>query len=359
MSGGGSAGSSDTRYSRRGTAGTTNWRDLTPTMENQFSQGTNALAPGSMGGDVNTHVTNTLGRTACDEPYAKQMLQIVGANMPGAPMAGEASLRGQAAVDPYSESYGQNTFDSYQQGLEKSLAQVSGPTATRGGTAAQGFMGQEMMNSAGLQREEVLSQNRRADAGIQQGASAALHSMEAGNTSEALQGIGQAQGDWQQLLGQQNNAAGVGNQQTGMFSDLIQNYANLAGVTNGTETNNLSGRGSQSSSSMGASASLCCFIFLESYGGELPWYVRLYRDVHAPEESDRRKGYITMSKWVVPAMRVSKTARWLTNKLMVQPLTKWGGWHYGAEGCKLGWVYYPAVRFWFSAWKHLGKLQTK
>lgn len=103
----------------------------------------------------------------------------------------------------------------------------------------------------------------------------------------------------------------------------------------------------------------CCFIFLESYNGTLPWWVRECRDEFAPESTSRRIGYIRMSKWLVPAMRVSKVARFLTNILMVNPLTKWGGFYKGVKGYENGWVYKPFVNAWFAMWYLLGKSEDK
>ena len=359
MSAGGNSGSSDTRFERKGTASTTSFRDLTPEHKSLFQTGINASDPTGSGAVVQNHIDNTLNYDQTTNPFTSELGQIVQANLPGTEVPGQASLTQQAAVDPYSSDYGDDTFDRYNRDLGTSLSQVSGPLATRGGTAAQGFMAQELMSGAALNREDVLTQNRRADAGIQQGAAQGLHNMQGRDTGEALQAIGQGQGDWQNLVSNQNTAAGLGNQRAGVFSDLVQSYTNLDAVVKGEESNDLTGRGAQSSSSAGANMSVCCFIFMEAYNGELPWFVRASRDLHAPECSDRREGYISMAKWLVPAMRVSKIARWLTNKLMIQPLSKYGGYEWTEEGYDNGWVYKPVVNFWFTTWKLIGKLNRK
>lgn len=356
MSAGGSSGSSDTRFSRVGTAGTTSFRDLTNEHTGRYNIGMDSTTPSATGGDIRTHVSNTVGKDQYDIPYNCGISQVIDANLPGTSVPGQSSLTNQTNINPYSSDYESGTLESYQKGLETSLSRVSGPAMTRGGTAAQGFMGQEVMSDAALNREQVLTDNRRADAQVQQGASNTLHGMQSRDTGEALQAIGQGQNSWNTLVGNQNSAAGVGNQQAGIYSDLVQSFVNADSVVRGNETNNLSGRGAQSSSSMGANISACCFIFMEAYHGNMPWFVRASRDLYAPICSDRREGYITMSKWLVPSMRVSKVARWLTNKLMIEPLTKYGGYEWSEEGYDKGWKYKPVVSFWFFIWKLLGKL---
>lgn len=96
----------------------------------------------------------------------------------------------------------------------------------------------------------------------------------------------------------------------------------------------------------------CCFIFLESYNGTLPWYVRACRDeFYTPV---RRAGYVRMSLWLVPAMRVSRLARTLVNYSMVKPLTAYGRWYKDGVGC--GYLAKPLVDFWFKTWEILGGL---
>ena len=300
-------------------------------------------------------VGDTLGMGQTAIPYGDELGQLIQAKMPGQAVPGQVSLEAQASVDPFSNQYADNTFDKYSKEVGSALSQVSGPMATRGGTAAQGFMGQEVMSDAALNREDVLTLNRRSDSQFQQGASRALHGMQGQDTQEALSGIGQQQGAWQGLLSNQNTAAGLGNQQGGMFNDLVQNYVNMDAVVRGTENNDLRGRGAQTSSSAGANVSACCFIFLESYNGDMPWWVRKCRDQWAPECSERREGYIRMAAKLVPWMRKSKVVRWAVDKFMVEPLTKWGGWYHKVEGYEHCGSYKPVVKFWFSVWNHLGK----
>lgn len=95
---------------------------------------------------------------------------------------------------------------------------------------------------------------------------------------------------------------------------------------------------------------VCCFIFMEAYNGTIPSYVRVARDMYWTEQ--RCRGYRWMSKWLVPAMKHSKTARWLVNKFMIKPLSD------DAESLVLGLkprrkVYH---HFWMTVWNLIGKV---
>ena len=102
---------------------------------------------------------------------------------------------------------------------------------------------------------------------------------------------------------------------------------------------------------------MCCFIFLEAYNGELPWFVRYCRDkFYTPE---MRNGYVAMARVLVPAMRRSRLARWIVNATMIKPLTKWGGWHCGVPGFAHGRKYGVIKSAWFKCWTLMGKAVTR
>ena len=349
MSAGGSVASSDTRFSRNGTVDTSSWRDLTDNQRQRF---------GSVFAQLDDHASNkTVGPLASqqmnrgwdDVPYTNALCDIIRSNMPENKVPGQASLQAQSQVNPYSSEYADNTFNRYADETQRAMATArSGPMATRGGTAAQGFMQSDALNQMALNREDVLTKNRQADSGIQQGASGALAGERAQMNQTALGGINSGFGGFYNLIDSQQKAGHMVSERTKLYSDLLPTYTSLATPMKGREENALEGRGAQSSSSMGAGVNLCCFIFLEAYNGALPDSVRAYRDMAAPESSARREGYIRMSKWLVPAMRVSGVARKLTNCLLVRPLTKYGEWFYGKN--KTGWVFYPVKQAWFAIW---------
>lgn len=99
----------------------------------------------------------------------------------------------------------------------------------------------------------------------------------------------------------------------------------------------------------------CCFIFLESYNGILPWWVRQCRDEYYVKYPTVAVGYKKMASWIVPIMRKSKWVRNLVNYFMVIPMTKYGGWLKGVEGYKHFRHYWVYKEFWFTVWKMLGK----
>jgi hypothetical protein len=108
-----------------------------------------------------------------------------------------------------------------------------------------------------MNREDVLSKNRQADAGIQQGASGMLGQQRGRMDSAALQGAGTGFGGFFNLLQDQQSAASLTSERAKIFSDLVPTFTSLASKMQGMEKNDLSGQGAQTSSSMGAGVNLC------------------------------------------------------------------------------------------------------
>lgn len=98
----------------------------------------------------------------------------------------------------------------------------------------------------------------------------------------------------------------------------------------------------------------CCFIFLEAYHGELPWYVRVCRDRYYTAKPDVANGYKKMAKWLVPLMRKSSTIRSLVWHTMVRPLTEYGKFVVRLDPTKR--KYKLARKFWFTVWNIIGKV---
>jgi hypothetical protein len=356
MSAGGSSGQGDTKFSRSGTVNTSSWRDLTNEQNGLFDNAFGNVTDGGTNSTIGPMLTNRIQRGWGDVPYSGAVCDIVKSNMSGNQIPGQASLEAQSKVNPYSSQYADNSYARYADEVHKVLGQSrSGPAVNRGGTAAQGFMMSDAVNQMALNREDVLTKNRQADASIQQGASNQMGQLRGRMDSTALQGAGTGFGGFFNLLSDQQSAGSLASERAKIYSDLVPTFTSLASRMNGTENNNLSGRGAQTSSSMGAGINLCCFIFLEAYNGKLPESVRRYRDMAAPENSARRKGYISMSKWLVPMMRVSRVSRTLANHLLVKPLTRYGEWFYGKN--KTGWVFWPVKQLWFKIWELTGKRQ--
>lgn len=148
----------------------------------------------------------------------------------------------------------------------------------------------------------------------------------------------------------------------GVATNPLDGYAALQGggqqmVSNQGVLSSQPSSGGGSGGGMGGMlgmASMCCWVFMESYSGKMPWFVREIRDELAPNNSTRRMGYKTMAMWLVPLMRTSSLVRFLVWHLMVSPMTKAGGWYKMVPGYEGGWKYQPFVHFWFKVWEKIG-----
>lgn len=105
----------------------------------------------------------------------------------------------------------------------------------------------------------------------------------------------------------------------------------------------------------GGMAGGCCFIFLESLNGKLPWWVRACRDHYYAQNPRIATGYKRMAAWLVPLMRKSKIVRALVNRLMVAPITKYGGWLYGVPAYRNCQRCERYKNFWFAVWDRIGR----
>jgi hypothetical protein len=103
----------------------------------------------------------------------------------------------------------------------------------------------------------------------------------------------------------------------------------------------------------------CCFNFIEALDGPLPWFVREERDRYYKSEPLVAKGYVWMSKWLVPMMQHSQTVKDLVRELMVYPIVQRGGWLKSVDGFRHGWIYEPYKKFWFAVWHFCGKHFTR
>lgn len=146
------------------------------------------------------------------------------------------------------------------------------------------------------------------------------------------------------------------NTQQRVSTDSLTALANLIYPKASVNNENFTGSGNQSSSAYSFGTPSCCFIFLEAYKGTLPWWVRECRDDHAGESTSRRRGYRNMSRWLVPAMRVSKLARAVVWWGMIKPLTLAGGWKKNVPGYKNYYYLAPVAYAWFFVWSMIGKL---
>ena len=182
--------------------------------------------------------------------------------------------------------------------------------------------------------------------GAKLGAQTALRSNVGKNTQQTL-----LQGDENAKTGAlQGLFSGAGLNADIGFKNREQNLAEKAyRDANDFDPGKMFGQLLQTAGGLGATA--CCFIFMEAYNGDMPYWVRECRDEFAPENTARREGYIKMAKWLVPLMQKSKVVRSIVNNLMIKPLTKWGGYYKKVKGYEYSFIYKPFVRMWFKIWE--------
>ena len=129
-------------------------------------------------------------------------------------------------------------------------------------------------------------------------------------------------------------------------------YGAPSGFTGTASSGGGSGGGGGAGGIMSALGPMCCFIFLESLNGDLPWYVRKARDTRGTNATVR--GYRWLSRWLVPAMRISPRITLLVNALMVWPMLKAGEDEFGIKKSVMGKMLKAVVYFWFTVWTLLG-----
>lgn len=99
-------------------------------------------------------------------------------------------------------------------------------------------------------------------------------------------------------------------------------------------------------------SSTCCFIFMESYHGLLPWFIREGRDRYYAVNPDIATGYRRMASWLVPIMQVSPVVQWLVWLLMVEPITQHLGFVNRVKGYKRNRL---VTHFWLKLWSVAGR----
>ena len=272
---------------------------------------------------------------------------------------GRTSLQGIAEINPYSSAYETSTQQAFQDRAAQAIAQSqTGPDAVRGGTGRAALAEAESANLVTRDRGEELRKHQTQDAGLVMNASKTLNDIE-------MQRLGLITGaqDTKAKQYAQSDATRVSGSQA-IDSKRSTNATNIGqsmkflGSQKSQTTEDISGVGDQSGSSSGWSSGVtCCFIFLESLNGKLPWYVRKARDTYVTNNS--RKGYNRMSKYIVPLMRKSKVVRWLTNVSIVKPLLVHGRAMYVDTGFFASLKFLltlPVFLFWRAVWTLIGSI---
>lgn len=243
-----------------------------------------------------------------------------------------ANLAG-TQLNPYTSSYETSTDSLYQNRLQNALAlsrsgqqNVMAPLQ-RGDAYKQS----ETLNEYSRGRDREIRDERNVDSQI---------------NFKAIE----------TMLGQRLQAAGLFAPMKYADQSAFMTAAQLLGQNQTNLNENTVGVGTQvtnaNSSGMGASAG-CCFIFLEAYYGMLPASIRKGRDAEMGNGT-RRKGYIEMSKWCVPLMRVSKFFRKVINKILIQPFTREGERVYGSRKTKTWMADFVICHLWYKLWEVYG-----
>lgn len=306
MGGGAGGGSSDNRFARRGSSKRTNNFNVSGTLSNLISGATAPSGVTSFLGDSTQMSTSTPGLSNL----------INAAN----------------SFDPASRNFATDTEASFLQQLETGLA------AARSGT--ENVLAPQLRGKAQREADVIMRHGQERQRDIRQGEAADLGLLL--NSVAGLTGTS---------VGSGNALANILSAQGGMAGGL----SNVLAPSNSTITDDLEGFGNQTNSQHGFSASLCCWVFLESYKGVMPKWVRECRDEFASESSTMRSGYRKFARWVVPRMQKSRIVRGLIWFTCVSPLTNWGGYYKKVEGYEKHKRLEPVKNAWFWLWKKLGE----
>lgn len=366
MSGGASAGSQDTSFIRQGgstAVSKTAWGDDRMDYSDPWSMLVQqtpyrpADAVGEKVSGVDGYRSSLLSsKTPGDLPYKKEDFDNL---MPLRNMAGYFGSIPDvhaAQIDPTTTDYAQKTkADFFDRGGRLFNAISSNPETLDGGIARQGYANSDAMLKLMLQQESLLEQFKQGDWNRHRDATDNLYRLYSREpyqdlTQTMLKVNDQSQG-MEQLMSQ------AARDNDTLQSKIVDQFIELltTRLAKTTEQNeDFSGKGAQSSSSQGMSLN-CCWILLEAYRGEMPTFVRAWRDYFAPENSDRREGYRKLAERVVPAMRASTEVRRLIEGNLVEPLEQWGGWALGLQGYEQGRKYAGVVTAWFRKFEQIAK----
>lgn len=153
-----------------------------------------------------------------------------------------------------------------------------------------------------------------------------------------------------QFLGVNQNSFGAqGQGMAGNVFNAASGFQGQANDINSQRRDSLDRFNQTLTANAGAVGSVCCFIFLQSLNGRLPWYLRVSRDNTYMRNPRVAKGYIRMSRWLVPLMDKSSLISNLVNELMVKPLVEHAAYLTGEYKAtnRVGYA-----KFWLCIWRH-------
>lgn len=366
MSGGASSGSQDTSFLRQGgssAVSTTAYSDGRMSYDDPWFMLLNRTpyrpsdtVGQKVSGDGGYRSQLLSSKTPGDLPYGKEDFDSLMPmrNMNG--YFGSGPDINAAVIDPNSKFYEDKTkADFTDRGRRLFNSISSNPNTIDGGIARQGYANSDAMLKLMLQQEGLLEQFKQGDWNRHRDATDNLYRLYSRepyqDLTQTMLGVNAQSQGIEQLMSQ---AARDNDQlQAKIVDQFIQLLTTRLAKT--TEQNeNFSGKGAQSSSSQGMSLN-CCWILLEAYRGEMPTFVRAWRDYFAPENTSRREGYRKLAERLVPAMRASSEVRKLVEDNLVGPLEQWGGWALGLSGYEQGRKYAGLVTAWFKKFEQIDK----
>jgi hypothetical protein len=352
--GGGQSGNSDSSFSRHGGSSVKVERALPDYLTNLITGNASEAAIGQdLAGEQNSFLSGLLNRDNAAMPGINEIAGI--RTMDPGQFGGLEALTTQANRDPYNDTYATETQGRFDDSVQQAVAaSETGAERVRGGQAHQAMATGEAVEKAGLDRFHEVSQQQRMDAETQQRAAAILNQITQGRMALKVGAQQQWAAQFLQAVGQGMDAARALDTRRGINTANLGMASEIQGTRNTTSTEDLDGHGSQASEQSGWGAGIsCCWIFLQAYDGELPWFVRRARDMFCSTE--RRDGYNRMAKWLVPKMRKSRVVTEIVRWTMTKPLAAWGAWYYGEKPLNSPARFLkPVVKTWFKAWDLIG-----
>jgi hypothetical protein len=350
---GGGTEEQSTSFSRKGTTGTSERRNvpdfLSSLMERSAeTAGPHSASTGASYGFLYDLLASPASESVVDAGVLNDLIAL-----PGSDYAGKTSLHSIASQDPYSDEFASGFEDFFRSAFEEAAAAgATGPDAVRGGANRGEFFKADMMEKAALNKTRELTNLAQRQAEISTGAASAANTIESGQRAVAAGAQGQKVGQIQQGQAQQLSASDLITKNRVANAETLAAFANILAGKAGVAEEDLSGQGSQAGSSFNWGAGVnCCFIFAEALNGPLPWYVRRGRDLMCTPQ--RKLGYARMAARLVPAMRRSRVVRWLVNLTMIKPFLACGKWFFTGHG--RGWLVRPVCEMWFRVWDFVGK----
>lgn len=349
--------STSSRFSRQGTTTQQKTYNLPADLAALIKQSFLTTGVPQATGEAETDFLTGLFSRDQQAVPGKSMLELIQGIDP-ASFTGGSAVTNMLARNPYSTDYESGVGDLYERMFDVARARaISGPQNVRGAQDRMGLELGEIDAQVGMNQFRDVRQQQDKEAGVVQQAVQIHNAIETMRRGSQMQAQGQQQGAESQRTGQAIAGSNALQGRQAANSANLSMASEFLGAPTATQTENLRGRGNQSTGSQSWGAGItCCFILLESLNGKLPLYVRKGRDEFVTEA--RRDGYVHLARWLVPLMCRSKWMLRLVNLIMVRPFLAHGKRHYGGRRGSVGWWgTLPVCWMWISLWQVVGKVK--